>query len=453
MPVGRGRQITRRLLTASLIALAILVVAVLLFGSGPSYRVHATLENASQLIVGDQVKVGGVPVGSIEDITLDPQGHARLTLSIDDSSLVPLHRPSRVEVRSVGLASIAGRYVTLTPGPNNGPKIRNGGEIGANDSRSEVDLDAVLNSLDPRTLSDLQAAVRGLGRASAGRSPIEFNAAVHDLNPALSQTATTAAEIVRDQPRFERFLLESADVVGAVASRRGALERLVPAAGQTLSAIASQSASLDSALRQLPPTLREANTTLVNLRSTIGDVRPAVRELRPVAPLLNEFLTRLQPVAEQGVEVVPGLRALIDSPGRLDLLGVLRTLPSLEQIAIPAFRSGVRTTKLSLPILDELRPYTPDFVGGQLNGFGGTTSTYYDANGHYTRISFQGSGYTLNNQGTLVPVPPSQGGLIGYRKGLLRRCPGAATQTSTLDHSNPWIPRKGFPCRKGDSPK
>jgi len=453
LPIGRGAQLARRLLTGAAIALAIVLVALLVLGSGPSYRVHATLENASQLIAGDQVKVGGVPVGSVDSITLDRSGQAQLTLSIDDGSLVPLHQPSRIEVRSVGLASIAGRYVTLTPGPSNGPRIPNGGEIGASNSGAEVDLDEVLNSLDPRTLSDLQAAVRGLGRASGGHAPQEFNAAIHDLNPALSQTATTAAEIVRDQPRFERFLLESADVVGAVASRSGAVERLVPAAGQTLSAVASQTAALDDSLRQLPPTLREANTTLVNLRSTIEDVRPAVREARPVAPLLNEFLTRLQPVAEQGVQVIPALRALIDSPGRLDLLGVLRALPPLERIALPALRSGVRTTTLSLPILDEVRPYTPDFVGGQLNGFGGTTSTYYDANGRYTRISFQGSGYTLNNQGSLVPVPPSQGGLTGYRKDILRRCPGAATQTSSLDHSNPWIPRKGFPCRKSDSPK
>jgi phospholipid/cholesterol/gamma-HCH transport system substrate-binding protein len=452
LPVGRGPLIARRLLVLAAIALAIVVVALLLFGSGSSYTVHATLENASQLIVGDQVKVGGVPVGSIDDIELDAHGQARLTLSIDDHSLVPLHQPSLVEVRSVGLASIAGRYITLTPGPNNGPKIPAGGEIRAQNSRSEVDLDEVLNSLDPKTLGDLRAAVRGLGQASGGKVPQEFNAAIHDLNPALSQTATTAAEIVRDQPTFERFLLESADTVGAVASRSSALERGVPAAGQTLSAIASQTAALDSSLRQLPPTLREANTTLVNLRSLLIDARPAVREARPVAPLLNEFLTRLQPVAQQATAVVPNLRALIDSPGQLDLLGVLRTLPSLADIAEPALESGVKTTKLGLPIIDEIRPYTPDLVGGQLNGFGGTTSTYYDANGRYTRISFQGSGYTLDNQGTLVPQPPTVGGLTGYRKGVLRRCPGAATQT-VKDKSNPWIPRANFPCRKADSPK
>src|SRR5207244_1001076 len=166
-----------------------------------------------------------------------------------------------------------------------------------------------------------------------------------------------------------------------------------------------------SSRRQLPATLREANTTLVNLRSLLIDARPAVREARPVAPPLNEFLEHLQPVAQQGTAVVPSLRALIDSPGQLDLLGVLRTLPSLADIAVPALESGVKTTKLALPIVDELRPYTPDLVGGQLNGFGGTTSTYYDANGRYTRISFQGSGYTLDNQGSLVPQPPTVGGL------------------------------------------
>ena len=86
MPVGSGRRTARRFVTGFAIAVAIVLVALLLLGSGSAYRVHATLDNASQLIAGDQVKVGGVPVGSVDVITLDQQGRARLTLSIDDHS-------------------------------------------------------------------------------------------------------------------------------------------------------------------------------------------------------------------------------------------------------------------------------------------------------------------------------------------------------------------------------
>jgi phospholipid/cholesterol/gamma-HCH transport system substrate-binding protein len=432
--------------------LAVVAVALLLFRAGGSYTVHATFDNASQLVTGDQVKVGGVAVGTVSDLTLDRDAHARVTLDIDDDALTPLHDGTRAEVRAVGLASIAGRYVSLTPGPNNGRKIPDGGRISADDTASEVDLDTVLNSLDPDTLGDLRQVVQGLGSGTAGRAK-DFNEAMHALNPALSQTAATTREVMRDQVAFERFLLQSADVVGAVASRSPQLERLVPAAGSTLQAIANRTGDLDEILRRFPPTLREANTTLVNLRSAIGDLRPTVRAARPVAPLLNETLVRLRPVARSGVRVIPPLRRLIDGPGREDLLGVIRAMPSVAAKAVPAFDSAVKTTKYALPLVQTLRAYGPDLIGGQVAGYGGTGAIYYDANGHYTRISFQGSGFTLNNQGSLLPQPPSVGGLEGYRTGLDARCPGAGTQAAP-DRSNPWHPpRDGFPCDSKDDPR
>ena len=451
MPVGRRSRVRARRLTAAAIALAVVVVAWPMFGGGGSYTVHATFQNASQLVTGDQVKVGGVAVGEVSKLALDDHARARVTLTIDDGDLAPLHQGSRVEVRSVGLASIAGRYVALAPGPNNRPKIADGGDIPADDTQSEVDLDTLLNSLDPRTLGDLRGVVQGLAGATSGRAKA-FNAAMYALNPALSQTAATTGEIVRDQAAFERFLLESADVVGAVASRSSDLERLVPAAGSTLAGIANRTASLDEILRRFPPTLREANTTLVNLRGAIGDLRPAVRDARPVAPLLNETLVRLRPVARSGVRVIPALRSLIDRRGREDLLGVVRTMPSLAKRAVPAFESGVQTTKDAMPVVRALRAYGPDLIGGQVEGYGGSGSIYYDANGHYTRISFQGGGYTLTPAGVLVLQPPGAGGLNGYRTGVKARCPGAATQPAP-DKSNPWHPGGGFPCNPADDPR
>jgi phospholipid/cholesterol/gamma-HCH transport system substrate-binding protein len=153
-------------------------------------------------------------------------------------------------------------------------------------------------------------------------------------------------------------------------------------------------------------------------------------------------------VARRGRPVVARLRQTIDHAGSDDLLGVLERVPPLRDKAVPAFGSAVATVDDLLPILNELRPYTPDAVGGLFNGFGGTTSGYYDANGHYTRISFQSNAYSLQGIGSLLPIPQAQPGLTGYRKGVTRRCPGAATQ-SAPDGSNPWV----IPtCSAGDSP-
>ena len=450
MPLGGRSQALARLLTIVALGAAVLAAAVFLFSSKDSYRVTIELDNASQLVRGNQVKVGGVPVGTITKLELGDDAQAEIELEINDDELTPLHRGTTAEVRSTSLSGIANRYVALKPGPNDEDEIDDGGRLPATDAESEVDLDAVLNTLDPEALRDLQKAVHGLGTSVDGRGR-ELEAAIRALNPALSQTAATAREIVRDEPRFARFLVDAARVVEAVSSRDADLDRLVPATGATLSAIASRSAELDSTLGRLPPTLREANTTLVNLRALVQDLRPAVREARPVAPLLTETLTRLRPVARRGVEVIPRLRRMVDRPGREDLIGVLDFMPRLEDEAVPAFESTVKTVEDALPVVRELRPYTTDFLGGPFRGLGGTTAGYYDANGHYQRISFEGSGFILAGTGSLAFQAPEDGGVAGYQTFQRNRCPGAATQPHR-DGSNPWKESPSFPCDLGQRP-
>ena len=449
MPLGRGAQVTARLLTVAAVCVAVLVVGwLLLLSGGDSYEIDLTLDNASQLVDGNQVKVGGVAVGSVVSIDLGDDGRALAHLSIDDDSVTPLHGGSRAEVRSSSLAGVANRYVALTPGPVNRAEIDDGGTIPAEDTSAEVDLDEVLNTLDPQTLRDLTGFVHGSAGALAGNGAA-LGRAIHYFDPALFQVTSLEQELLRDEDTFTRFLVESADVVHSVGQRPEQLTRLVGSARTTLDELAARDEALDSVLRRTPGVLREADTTLVNLRSTLLELDPAIAEARPVAPLLAEFLDRLRPVARDGRPVVARLRHTIDHGGSDDLLGVLERVPPLRAKALPAFRSAVATIDDLLPVVNELRPYTPDVVGGESNGFGGSTSGYYDANGHYTRISFQSNAYSLQGLGSLLPVPQNQPGLTGYRKGLTHRCPGAATQ-SAPDGSNPWI----FPtCSAEDSPK
>ena len=163
----------------------------------------------------------------------------------------------------------------------------------------------MLNTLGPGAQEDLKAAVDGTANALGENGASDLGKALEALHPALSQSAATERELLRDQEALERFVVESADVVGAVAERRPDLDEL-GAATRSRPAERSRGGarSSTSLIGRLPATLRQANTTLVNLRATVRDLRPAVREARPSAPLLSEFLTRLQPLARDARPLV-----------------------------------------------------------------------------------------------------------------------------------------------------
>jgi phospholipid/cholesterol/gamma-HCH transport system substrate-binding protein len=442
-----------RLLTVAGIGLAIFVLALLMFGSfGGGYSVTLTLDNASQLVRGNRVKVGGVPVGTVRSIGLSRDMRARVKIEVTDHSLTPLHEGTSAIVRTPALVGIANRYIALSPGPNSAPKIPDGGEISADRTKASVDLDQIVNAFDARAQRDLRTLFRSggdiFGRGSGGA----LNTGLAALSPAVAQTDVTLRQVTSQEKDFERLIVEGAGISSAIASRPADLDQVTSNALGTLSAVADRSQALDSALAQLPPTLRRTNTTLVELRALLHDSRPAVRDARPVAPLLSAVLRRLGPVARRARPAVRRLRRTVRRRGRQnDLLDVLRGLPPTAGAAVPAFGSANQTVRDLLPITAVLRPYTPDLVGALQNGFGGTTGGYYDANGRYTRISFQGSAYTLTDAGSLVPLPESNA-LAGYRSGLVSRCPGAATQT-LADGSNPFIERTDFPCDPGQNPR
>src|SRR3954469_9468075 len=115
---GKPVTIARALAIGSLV-IAVIAVGVLMFGSGggETYTLH--LQNANQLVKGNSVKVGGLDVGKITDITLAQDNQANVKIQVNDE-FSPLHEGTTAIIRQASLPSVANRYVALTPGPNNG---------------------------------------------------------------------------------------------------------------------------------------------------------------------------------------------------------------------------------------------------------------------------------------------------------------------------------------------
>jgi phospholipid/cholesterol/gamma-HCH transport system substrate-binding protein len=420
----RGFGPARFLAVAALIAAAVLV-ALLMFGGNGGYRVTAVFENAGQLVKGNQVRVGGRPVGTVEKIGLDSRSQAVIELKVDDD-LAPLHAGTEATIRATSLSGIANRFVALQPGPNNALEIPDGGEIGVDETTAPVDLDELFNTFDPKTRKGLQQLIQGQAAYYGGRSK-QANEALKYLSPALSSTSRLTRELVYDDGVFDRFLVDTSRVMRAIAQRRGDLSSLVGNANTTAAAIGDESAALARALDVLPGTVRKANTTFVNLRSTLDDLDPLVAASKPATVELAPFLRQLRPLVADSEPTIRDLRILISKPGRNnDLIDLTAKLPRLEQLTSTVFPRAIRTMDRSSDFVDTLRQYTPD-LAGWFTKFGQSAAAY-DANGHYARIQPIFSPFSVNDlTGLLTPVAPANR-VDGFEKNQFRRCPGGAMQ-------------------------
>jgi len=409
---------------AAVIGAAVLV-ALVMFGGDGGYRVTATFENAGQLVKGNQVRVGGRPVGTIQKIELNDRAQAEVQMTVEEG-VAPLHRGTEATIRSPSLSGIANRYVSLQPGPNDGAKIDSGGRIEADDTSAPVDLDQLFNALDPEARSGLQKVIQGQAAQYRGRAA-DAERSLKYFAPALNSTSRLTRELVVDDEIFDRFITDTSQAVGAIAERRNDLSGLVDSTGTALGAIGDENVALSRALDLLPGTLRKSNTTFVNLRAALDDLDVLVAESKPATRDLAPFLAELRPLVADARPTIRDLRTLIRAPGSdNDLIELTGKLPRLQRLTSTVFPRANRTFDRSQELVDTLRQYTPD-LAGWLTKFGQVGSAY-DANGHYARIQPVFGLFDYNEDTGELSRKPDAQRIDGYGAGKQERCPGGAVQ-------------------------
>jgi phospholipid/cholesterol/gamma-HCH transport system substrate-binding protein len=434
-------SLSRAVAALALVLAVALVAWLLLLRGSPGHEYTFVFENAGQLVRDNDVQVGGRRVGSITDIELTDDNQAAVTVKVEEP-FAPLREGTEATIRLTSLSGIANRYIALAMGPGDAPELDDGAVLGTNATTAVVDLDQLFNTLDERTRGSLQDVIKGFATQYEGKSA-EAGMAAEYFNPLLSTSRRLVGELTEDEAALTRFIVDSASLSTALAAKRGDLAALVANTNATARAIGSENVALGRALGVLPTTLRRANTTFVNLRATLDDLDVLVAESKPATRELAPFLRELRPLVADARPTIRDLRTLVRRPGEdNDLVEATEKLPALQRVATPAFRNGEQALQRLQPVLEFIRPYTPDFTGW-LRDFG-LSSANYDANGHYARIQPIFNAFQFHDDpagGTLTPLSPSQryDGLI---TGQLRRCPGTASQPPP-DGSAPWRDSSG----------
>jgi phospholipid/cholesterol/gamma-HCH transport system substrate-binding protein len=468
---------------------AAVAIAVILLSSGSTYHVNAIFENASQIVSGDQVEVAGTPIGTVNAISLTPDGNARLSLSISNSQFQPLHQGTTAIIRQASLSGIANRYVQLDLGPATAPRIPDGGIIARTSTTSTVDLDQLFNTLNEATRKGLQNVFQGSAAEYAGRGQ-QAQLAWEYLNPAVATASVLFHELNRDTNKFTRFITTSSHLVTDLASRQADLSGLVSHLSTTFTALANQHIALGQSIQELPPFMRLASTTFANLRAALPDLTNLINTTRPVAPRLHQLLQQLQPLAIDAVPTVRGLSNIISRPGpNNDLIELNRLAPPLAKVAVGhmfvhgktrrgAFPVSQQALGEAVPELAVARPYAVDLTGW-FEGY--SHPGVYDANGAASRVapvvgvgSVTGSGAlpsctTLVQNalakvgikkcpiGSTLPLLTDAAARLPFAQSVLTtgqgdRCPGSMERGPSPGTSAAFYPETGFPCNPKQIP-
>jgi phospholipid/cholesterol/gamma-HCH transport system substrate-binding protein len=436
-----------RFIALGALGLVVLIVAYLVFAGsgGSSYKL--IFAEADQLVRGDQVQVGGVPVGSVTNIVLTPKFQAEVTIHVD-SSLVPLHHGTRAQVRVPSLTSVANRYIALALGPNSNPAYPSGATLPASVTGEVTDLDQLFNTLNPKTRKGLQGFIDGTAEQYVGQGK-NLGESVEYFPPAVSALNHFLSELVREQPVFTNFLVEASKAVFTIGAHQESLADLIENQNKTFQAIGSEQSELAHGLKQLPVTVHQANVTLGEVPATFATLSTFVKESRPTTKSLTTLLERLRPLLTTATPVVANFSQAFSRPGPdNDLTDLARVLPALAKQLTTASPIGVKSLQESVPITAVFGPYTPD-LAGTLRTFGAGAG-YYDADGHYVHVNGVFPDFKLGEHNTLTPTSPQQA-LEGLQTGQLRRCPGAATQPAA-DGSSPFVDGELLSCDPTETP-
>lgn len=382
-----------RRLAAIVISLVVAVGAVVAIagpgssrGAGSPYLVRAIFENAAFAVNGEDVRIAGANVGSIQslDVTAD-RHHAAVTLAIDDARFTPFYSNATCSIRPQSL--IGERYVDCDPGRSSLPQlpeIKRGPGAGSHylpvtRTSSPVDSDIVQDIYQQPIAERFSLILNELGTGLAARGS-DLNAIIHRANPALGYTDQVLKILARQNRQLAQLATDSDKVLTPLAKVKSQIAGFVTHANTTSVASAARAHDISRSFQLLPQFLRQLRPLMVSLGNLADQGTPLMASLGQSAAALGRQFQNLTPFAKQAR---PALIALGNSsqqsqPALVATLPLAKQLRSLGKQAVP---SGSLLDKLLTSI---------DNTGGieQLMSLlynGANATNGFDALGHYVR--------------------------------------------------------------------
>lgn len=380
-------------------------------GNGDSdgdYLVRAYFDNAGFVVTGEEVRIAGARVGSVqavdvarpgeavtEDGSEDP-GKAVIVLEIDDGGFQDFLSDASCLIRPQSL--LGEKYVDCeptqprAPGSEPPPPLEQipDGDIGAGEYRlplenngKQVDLDLINNITRQPESERFRLIINDLGAGLAARGE-DLEEVIRRADPALRETDLLLSQLAEQNQQLAQLAVDSDTILSPLARERQHLAGFIRNATIAGQASAERRDDIVLGFQRFPEALEQLQMTMVELRRFAEAATPVATNLRIAAPGFTGATEALQPFSKAGTGALLSLGRATEAAGP-DLAasaGVIRDLRTLADAATPgnkALRKLLKTFRKTNGITALMKTLLN--TSNVFNGF--------DQYGHYLRANIQ----------------------------------------------------------------
>jgi phospholipid/cholesterol/gamma-HCH transport system substrate-binding protein len=265
---------------------------VVIFGEfrfGPSNTYHANFIDATRLKGGQKVRIAGVPVGTVNNVKLNPNNTVDVAFTVDKR--YTLYSSTRAAIRYDNL--VGDRFLEITSGPGELRKLRPGATIDQQHTQPALDLDAllgglrpVLKGLDANKINTVSSYVIELLQGQGGA----LSNLLADTN-AFGSTLGARDQMIGDVINNLNAVLTTVDAKGAQFSASvDELQKLITGLAHGRDAVAGAIPPLASTTSDLTEFLKRGRRPL---QGNIENIRPLATEITDRMPEVNNDIEQL----------------------------------------------------------------------------------------------------------------------------------------------------------------
>jgi phospholipid/cholesterol/gamma-HCH transport system substrate-binding protein len=244
--------------------------------TGATNGYSAVFADASRLETGDTVRVAGIRVGTVEDVSLQPD--RKVLVKFDADRNVVLTTGTKAQIRYLNL--VGDRYLELVDSPGSTKIMPVGSHIPVDRTAPALDLDLLLGGLKP--------VIQGL-------NPQDVNALTASLIQVLQGQGGTLESLFSKTSSFSNSLADNNQVIEQLIDDLRTTLDTLSKDGDEFSGAVDRLEQLVTGLSADRDPIGEAITTLDNGTASLADLLGEARQ--PLAGTVDQ-LNRLAPLLD-----------------------------------------------------------------------------------------------------------------------------------------------------------